>query len=138
MRNYKRAIEILKEIEELLNNENIFKQSEEDRFNDETFILNVAKDFPEIPFEELKNEIIQILSNTLQEQYIIYKDKKYLLTVPSLKVLTYIFNCIGKDIESDETTNFLNICIGIAKTCINEIKYRNDKLRSLLGELSQI
>lgn len=147
MKDYKRAVEILKEIEILISNESIFKQSEEDRFNDEIFINNVAKDFPEVPFEELKYEIINLVSNTTQEQFIIYKDKKYLLFIPSLKVMTYIFNCINQEtiasktnaeIEDDENANFINMCIDIAKKCVSEIKYRNDKLRSLLGELSQI
>lgn len=147
MRDYKRAIEILKEIEILLNNENIFKQSEEDRYNDEIFINKVAKDFPEIPFDNLKSEIIDLVSNTTQEQFIVYKNKKYLLLIPSLKVMTYIYNCVNHEkiskktnieIEEDENSNFINMCIDIAKKCVSEIKYRNDKLRSLLGELSQI
>lgn len=147
MRDYKRAIEILKEIEKLISNESIFQQSEEDRFNDEVFINKVANDFPEIPFEELKKDIVSLVSNTTQEQFIVYKNKKYLLFIPSLKVMTYIFNCINQEkiktktnfeIEEDESSNFISMCIDIAKKCISEVKYRNDKLRSLLGELAQI
>ncbi|MBZ7976412.1 MULTISPECIES: hypothetical protein [unclassified Campylobacter] len=147
MKNYIRAIEILKELETLLDNDSVFLQSEEDRINDEKFIKKVAKDFPNTPYEQIKQEIITLLTTQCNEQYIIYHNKRYLLLTPSLKVITYIFSCINQDkltnvkkidFENDETTNFLNICIDIARKCSEEIKYRNDKLRSLLGELGQI
>lgn len=147
MKDYIRAIEILKELEILLANDSVFLQSEEDRINDEKFIKKVANDFPDTPYEQIKQEIITLLTTQCNEQYIMYHNKRYLLLTPSLNVITYIFGCINKDkiqnpkhidFENDETTNYLNICIDIARKCSEEIKYRNDKLRSLLGELGQI
>lgn len=143
MRDYKRAIEILEELDLLLKDENIFSQTENDRFHHKSLLKSISNDFPEIPYEELKNSVIDILSKSEQKQTIVFRDKNYILEIPSLKVIVYTFLCIDKNNINyknfkDEYSNILNICIDMAKRCNKEIDYTNDKIRSLIAELSNI
>lgn len=140
MRDYNRAVEILEELKTMLDDDKIYMQSENDRFYHKNFINMIAKDFPHIPYDELKEKIADTLRQQCEKQSIIFENKKYIIEVPNLKVILYTFLCMNTIDKYDfiDKSNMLNLCIGIAKTCSDEVEYTNDKLRSLISELANI
>lgn len=145
MRNYQKAVEIILELEKLLENKQILLDTEEDRLNDFELIDKILNDFPNETAENIKSEISKNFN--INNQYITFKDKKYLLLTPSLGVIPYIFNCTKKanylkteNLKSSDSdcVNFLNVCIDIAKNCNAKIDYKNEIIKKLLSDLANI
>lgn len=145
MRNYQKAVEIILELEKLLENKQILLDTEEDRLNDFELIDKILNDFPNETAESIKSEISKNFN--INNQYITFKDKKYLLLTPSLGVIPYIFNCTKKanylkteNLKSSDSdcVNFLNVCIDIAKNCNAKIDYKNEIIKKLLSDLANI
>lgn len=141
MIDYKRAIEILEELQILIKDEKLFEECEIERVENLNIIQEIAEDNPQKSFFEIQNYVFEEFHKNPDLMYIMFNDKKYIIKLPSLNILIYIFKCSefdGQITINKESIVFFDICIDFAKKYVDIVKIKNDKIRSLLSELSKI
>lgn len=141
MPDYKRVIEILEELQSLIDDEKLFEECENDRINNLNIIQEIAIDNPNKSIFEIQDYVFENFRKNPDLMYICFNDKKYIINLPSLNILIYIYKCSefkGKITINQESIVFFDICIDFAKKYVEVVKIQNDKIRSLLSELSKI